>query len=563
MKRFKRLFSSTSAAVLTLSSLLSLGFTGVAHAAATYTCAWTGGGDGTTFSDAANWSGCNSAAPVPADIDSLVFDLSSLTAAKTVNNDIVGLVVTDLSFTGTNPGTTYPVFTLSGNAITVNGTLVDSVSGGAQEKVAADITLGSDMTLSSGINFDTSGNQMINLNGHSLTLSAGQFLNIVSGNGNITVTPGQYLVLSKANPNWAGNLTVGGGSASAQIYPGATTAANNITVQSGGSIATCGFNGASEASPLTVGGAAIYVAASCGMGSVGGGFNAAASVNWTGAITLTADTTANGDGEFKVSGPLSGNYSISEASGSAGKVTIASSNNTSKTSSGTQVSATLTTEYKDNQPTTSLFIGNNNIGVVDGIYGQADVLSGGTLMGSGTVGSLTIESGGIVAPGHSPGCLNTGNLLEGGTYQVQIGGTTACTGYDQLNVTGTVDLTNGTLSVTRYNNFTGFKAGQVYTIINNDGTDAVTGTFTGLAEGATFKLDNGTVMKVSYVGGTGNDVTLTVVSVPTVPDTGFTFASANPVMSLALMAGAAGALMVVARRIRPAHAVARKSTRRK
>ena len=51
-------------------------------------------------------------------------------------------------------------------------------------------------------------------------------------------------------------------------------------------------------------------------------------------------------------------------------------------------------------------------------------------------------------------------------------------------------------------------AGNVFTIIANDGADAVVGTFAGLAEGATITL-NGVTLVISYVGGTGNDVVLT------------------------------------------------------
>src|SRR5262249_36534169 len=52
----------------------------------------------------------------------------------------------------------------------------------------------------------------------------------------------------------------------------------------------------------------------------------------------------------------------------------------------------------------------------------------------------------------------------------------------------------------------------VYTIINNDGSDAVLGTFNGLAQGGQgWQSFNGTVydFTISYIVGTGNDVTLT------------------------------------------------------
>jgi hypothetical protein len=58
--------------------------------------------------------------------------------------------------------------------------------------------------------------------------------------------------------------------------------------------------------------------------------------------------------------------------------------------------------------------------------------------------------------------------------------------------------------------FGGFSptTGQTFTIINNDASDVVTGTFNGLAEGGRFAIGN-EVFSVSYVGDTGNDVVLT------------------------------------------------------
>ena len=106
--------------------------------------------------------------------------------------------------------------------------------------------------------------------------------------------------------------------------------------------------------------------------------------------------------------------------------------------------------------------------------------------------------------GH-PGSGNA-SFASGSTFSVELNGTTVGTQYDQLDVTGTVNLGGSTLSVA-----TGFTAapGDRFTIINNDGSDAVVGTFAGLAEGATFTAGSNT-FRISYVGGTNNnDVVLT------------------------------------------------------
>ncbi len=50
---------------------------------------------------------------------------------------------------------------------------------------------------------------------------------------------------------------------------------------------------------------------------------------------------------------------------------------------------------------------------------------------------------------------------------------------------------------------------QQFLILDNQSATAIQGTFNGLAEGATFTGSNGQTYKISYVGGTGNDVVLT------------------------------------------------------
>ncbi|HSS20331.1 MAG TPA: C25 family cysteine peptidase [Pyrinomonadaceae bacterium] len=150
------------------------------------------------------------------------------------------------------------------------------------------------------------------------------------------------------------------------------------------------------------------------------------------------------------------------------------------------------------------------------------VNSGGTLGGSGTVGGpVNVNSGGSIAPGASPGILNTGNVGfgSGSTFAVEIDGATVGTGYDQLNVTGTVALGNATLALSGTHTPI---AGQQFVIVNNDLADGVTGTFNGLAEGATITnfLGSGLNATISYAGGSNtNDVVLTVVSPCTPPST--------------------------------------------
>ena len=68
----------------------------------------------------------------------------------------------------------------------------------------------------------------------------------------------------------------------------------------------------------------------------------------------------------------------------------------------------------------------------------------------------------------------------------------------------------GTLNVSFTNGFVS-AYGDTFTIIRNDGSNAVSGTFDGLAQGAVLNV-GGRELKINYAGGDGNDVTLTDVT---------------------------------------------------
>ena len=136
--------------------------------------------------------------------------------------------------------------------------------------------------------------------------------------------------------------------------------------------------------------------------------------------------------------------------------------------------------------------------------------NGATLGGTGATGAVTVAAGGALAPGNSPGILTTGNLSftdNRSALKIEIGGTTVGTQYDQVQVNGTVNLAGATLNLTFVSAFTP-TARQSFTIISNDGTDAVTGTFAGLADHTTVAIA-GSNFTVNYEGGDGNDVVLT------------------------------------------------------
>ena len=144
------------------------------------------------------------------------------------------------------------------------------------------------------------------------------------------------------------------------------------------------------------------------------------------------------------------------------------------------------------------------------------VETGGTLGGTGQILGPVELVDGKIAPGTSPGILNVGDAsLGAGEFAVEIGGPTPGNGagfHDQLNVTGTVEITGASLSVASFGGYMPV-AGDAYVIINNDGNDPVTGTFAGLAEGAVISNDflgSGLTAVITYAGGDGNDVAIVV-----------------------------------------------------
>ena len=143
------------------------------------------------------------------------------------------------------------------------------------------------------------------------------------------------------------------------------------------------------------------------------------------------------------------------------------------------------------------------------------VNSGATLGGTGTVGATTV-TGSMLSPGvNGPGQLSTGNLTldAASTLILDLAGSTQA-GSDSLNVTGTVNLGGCALSLNVNPNFSG-TGGTQLVLINNDGADAITNKFAGRAEGMMITAASQTTT-LSYVGGTGNDVTLLFANIPPV-----------------------------------------------
>lgn len=136
-----------------------------------------------------------------------------------------------------------------------------------------------------------------------------------------------------------------------------------------------------------------------------------------------------------------------------------------------------------------------------------------TVGGIGNVGPLSIGSGRL-APGLSPGILTSRGMVIGAGLPlvIELNGTTAgVAGYDQMKVIGEVFISFAALELSVVSGFNP-PPGSTYTIVDNDGSDPISGTFVGLDEGSTVSVAGGHNFRISYVGGDGNDIVLTYVA---------------------------------------------------
>lgn len=171
---------------------------------------------------------------------------------------------------------------------------------------------------------------------------------------------------------------------------------------------------------------------------------------------------------------------------------------------------------------------------VDGAQAQSPLSLNGRLQGGGSVGNISYSSSSaaVIAPGASSGLLTcdglTGNVNGRGFLDIELNGLLPGSQHDQLNVVGTVNLTGITL---RANLGFASSPGETFVIINNDRSEAVTGTFRGLAQNARLYI-NGELFRISYTGGSGNDVVLTRQVTPPRPSLTVEIASPTAVRLL-------------------------------
>ncbi|HEY5311712.1 MAG TPA: autotransporter-associated beta strand repeat-containing protein, partial [Pirellulales bacterium] len=152
---------------------------------------------------------------------------------------------------------------------------------------------------------------------------------------------------------------------------------------------------------------------------------------------------------------------------------------------------------------------------IGGIQASSVTVNNITLSGTGAIsGPVTLATAGELAPGigSTPASISTGSLTldPAGAYSITLNGSTAGSGYSQDDVEGIISLGGATLFGSL-----GFipAGGTSFTIIDNDSSSPVTGTFNNLPQGSIASI-GGIGFTVNYNSGPGDDVVLVANNAP-------------------------------------------------
>jgi autotransporter-associated beta strand protein len=428
------------------------------------------------------------------------------------------------------------IFQLGGNET------IASLSGAGQVKVGtATLTTGASHSTFSGTLYGSG--DLVKVGGGIFTLSGNNGLSTFTGNAIIN---DGTLVLASANALNAGTvLTMNGGTLTVNqrtiigaleqgtgVVNGTGELVSALTLTNSGALNSILADGVDYAAGIlkrseemtTVGAANTFTGKIIVQGGTlrlveGGSFDADSSLNMSAGGTMdlnnksqsfsavngTGGTVALGNGTLGVDGSSDSNFAGSITGN--GSLTKDGSGTLALTGNSSYTGATVVSD--------GLLVVNGNISTST----MTTIQNGATLGGSGSVGALTVESGGTVTPGNSPGILLTGDYSQAGTLSLELDGTLAGVEYDQVNVSGTVNLSGQLTATVGYSPVND----QMLFILINDGSDAIVGNFSGMAHMDTILLD-GYQWQISYTAnytgsntGTftgGNDIALKAVPEP-------------------------------------------------
>jgi autotransporter-associated beta strand protein len=228
---------------------------------------------------------------------------------------------------------------------------------------------------------------------------------------------------------------------------------------------------------------------------------------------------------------LGGNNGSGDFAGIIGADAVGSSANTNtivlvKNGTGTQILSGANV-YTGNTTVNngSLLVNGSITSVVAvnaGTFGGAGSSSAAVNVGNNDLADDDVDS--FLAPG-SGAANTTGTFTTSGALTLRFDAalaidinTSAATA-DQVSAGG-VTLSSPQLRLARFGGDTPLPTGTSFVVVNNTSASPMSGGFSGLSEGSTVS-DGLNTYRLSYVGGTGNDITLTVVEgTPTGVDAG-------------------------------------------
>lgn len=603
-KHLNKISSFLAMLVLSLSSLVGVWMPSVQAAPLVPDRVWDGGGADNDWDDVENWD--ENTLPVEGDIVAFPRSLAGGPFVMTNNLDVAlgGLLISGTGATAytvdtlefvagatiqaTNETVSAPSLTVSGaitgegaltieadgitlnGAITTAGNLTITRTGGSSSVpliIAGALSVTGDLVMNPYVSGNyaeklvLNGSGAVTVSGNALAVFAsGYSRNAWDIGGNLTVgdgsvTNGRTSLDLGEGSEIGGTITVKKGSSLRQLS-GKTFTAGGLIVENDARATLEGTHafpvtfgsGVSEAYPSLVANTVNYDDYDADK-PFGG--SKPSDLKLTGAVTLLNNLKVSvsgwsGAGVIEFAGTITYNdFTIKKAAGSTGKLIIG----------GKEIKLPVkTTTYDGTDEDESVTVDENETAVLKGKRFNAHVYAGGLLKGTGTlINQLSVGNGGTVAPGNSPGKMTVLQVLtmdEGSTYQAEIKNKDA---YDQLVVGEQYDnpghavyLNNATLNVLLY---PGLKINQndTFTIIDNRSDTDVEGTFRDLPEGATFAVSDG-VFKITYVGGDGNDVVLSVITIPKTPNTGFKLIMSNPYVVLTSAFSTAGAALYLTKR---------------
>lgn len=389
--------------------------------------------------------------------------------------------VTSLTFNGTGDDDTFIVDFSNGNpipagGITFNGggqgaggdTLVVKGTGGQSAVYSPSATVtGNGVVTVNSLPITFTGLEPVDISGMALVTvtpaAAGNNLTITNGVDFATST-NQALVVSGTTNNGGTPIEA------VALWNNTTVVINTATFAGNDSITIASANNANGITNLTV-----------NTGTGADVLNVSGATTVAGTFTATVPTVN-----------LTNNITAGTITGSASTINV--NNNTAQIQDAIAISGTSST-----------------VNIAAATYTEnVNATGGGKSVTLAPVGTGTVTLNGNLD-------LNTGDAVQ---IQIAALGT-----LDNFVVNGTVTLGGATLATSLIGGYVP-TVGDVFTIVTNDVADAVSGTFAGLAEGSVIILGS-TRLKVSYIGGSGNDITLTALP----PAVAVSFSNGNLVVT--------------------------------